>query len=153
MQSPLHGTRSFYRTKGVLSGLSELAHAAVIKPLIFHHGAFQHGATEKKLKKVFLALPLLLLAGPALGQTDEQFRKSFQDMFAGSCVAEQRKAAPNLQISDAAIQNYCSCFGGQIPTAISVQEMRQVAATGTLTPELQSRLTALGKSCVDRLKQ
>jgi hypothetical protein len=31
--------------------------------------------------------------------------------------------------------------------------MRQVAATGTLTPELQSRLTALGKSCVDRLKQ
>lgn len=105
------------------------------------------------MKKAFLALPLLLLAAPAFGQSDEQFRKTFQDMFTGSCVAEQRKAVPNAQVSDAAIQNYCGCFGGQIPNAVTVQEMRQVAATGALTPELQSRLTGLAKSCVDRLKQ
>jgi hypothetical protein len=108
---------------------------------------------ESELKKAFLALPFLLLAAPALGQTDEQFRKSFQEMFAGQCVAEQRKAAPTLNVSEATIQNYCSCFGAQIPVTITVQEMRQVAATGAMTPEIQSRLTAVGKSCLDRLKQ
>jgi hypothetical protein len=142
MQAPFMEPRAFIGTMASCQGFANWRMVRLTVP-----------AAEKTLKKAFLALPLLLLAGPALGQSDEQYRKSFQDMFAGSCVAEQRKAAPNLKVSDAAIQSYCSCFGGQIPTAITVQEMRQVAATGTLTPELQSRLTALGKSCVDRLKQ
>lgn len=108
---------------------------------------------EMCLKRLFLTSCLLLAAAPALAQTDEELRKSFLATFANGCVAEQRKAAPNAQISDAAIRSYCTCFGEGIPGAISAQEMRQIGATGAMTPAIQSRLTAVGKSCLDRLKQ
>ena len=105
------------------------------------------------MRKLILTSCLLLAAAPALGQTDEELRRSFLATFANGCVVEQRKAMPNTQISDAAIRSYCTCFGEGIPGAITAQEMRQIGVTGSMTPAVQSRLTAVGKSCLDRLKQ
>ena len=105
------------------------------------------------MKRLVLTSCLLLAAAPALAQSDEELRKSFLASFANGCVVEQRKAAPAAQISDAAIRSYCTCFGEGIPNAISMQEMRQIGTTGAMTPDIQSRLTAVGKSCIDRLKQ
>jgi hypothetical protein len=106
------------------------------------------------LKSGIAAAPLLLLlAGPVLGQNDQQSRQELARQFGAQCVAEQRRAAPNANVSEDFITRYCNCFGQRLPDVVSLQEMQQATVTGGLTPATQSRLTEVGRACIATIRE
>ena len=104
------------------------------------------------MRALLSATVFVLLAGSAAGQSINEFKDNFVRTFGDQCLQTQRAPPENANLPDEVVVKYCGCVTRHAPEVITMDDFAELARTGKRGRELQNKLNAFGKTCVEWIR-